>query len=78
MIKIEFTCKTCGTATDISADAIEEKTAVPVCDDCYKLFLSQKGKLVKSFEKKLKGVYEKYGIDVDAFNAAEEFAELES
>ena len=76
MIKIEFTCKTCGTVAEISSDDIEEKNIVPVCDACYTKFLSRKSKLIKSFEKKLKGVYEEYGIDVDTFNAYEEFAKL--
>ena len=77
MIKIEFTCLTCGETTGITADEIDEKTIVPVCDACYEIFLSQKRKLVKSFEKKLKALYGGYGISVDTFNAAEELAELE-
>ena len=76
MIKIEFTCFNCGVTTDITADDIEEKTVVPVCAACYKIFLSQKRRLVKSCQKKLVGIYEKYGIPVDTFNANEEFAEL--
>lgn len=76
MIKIEFTCTTCGATADITADDVDEKTVVPVCDACYEKFLSQKGKLVKSFERKLKGVYEEYGIPVDTFNATEELADL--
>jgi len=71
MIKIEFTCLTCGETTNITENDIDEKTIVPVCDTCYKMFLSQKGKIVKSFQKKLEGVYEKYGIPVDTFNADE-------
>ena len=78
MIKIEFTCYSCGGSSEITEDDIEEKTIVPVCDACYKMFLSRKSKLVKSFGKKLNGVYEEYGIPVDTFNAVEEFAELES
>ncbi len=77
MIKIEFTCLTCGDTTDIAKDDIEEKTVVPVCDACYKKFEARKGKLVKSFKKKLEVVYEKYGIPVDTFNSVEELAELE-
>ena len=76
MIKIEFTCLTCDASTDIAADEIEEKTIVPVCDDCYKKFLSRQKKLIKSFEKRLKVVYGEYGIPVDTFNADEEFADL--
>jgi len=75
MIRIEFTCLTCGDIAEITEDDIEEKTMVPVCDACYEMFLSQKSKLVKSFEKKIEGVYEKYGIPVETFNAAEEFLE---
>ena len=76
MIKIEFTCLTCGETKYITKDDIDEKTVVPVCDACYKEFLSQKEKVVKSFEKKLKRAYKEYGIPVDTFNAAEEFAGL--
>ena len=77
MIKIEFTCLTCGTAKEISVDDIEEKTIVPVCDDCYEKFLTRKEKLIESFEKKLRGVYKGYGIPVDTFNAAEELSDIE-
>jgi len=73
MIKIEFTCLTCGGIESITADDIDGKTVVPVCDACYKKFLSRKGELVKSFGKKLEGIYEEYGIPVDTFNAGEEF-----
>ena len=72
MIKIEFTCLTCSETTSITEDDIEEKTIVPVCDDCYKEFLSRREKVIKSFKKKVKAVYEEYGIPVDTFNAAEE------
>ncbi len=71
MIKIKFTCFTCGETAGITEDDISEKTIVPVCDACYKMFLSRKRKLVKSFKKKLEGVYEKYGIPVDTFDAGE-------
>jgi len=74
LIKIEFTCFVCGETTNITNDDIAEKTIVPVCDDCYEKFLSQKGKFIKSFQKKLEGLYERYGIPVDAFNASEELA----
>ena len=70
MIKIEFTCLACGKTTEITEDEIEGKTIVPVCDVCYEMFLSRKRKIVKS----LVGVYGKYGISVDSFNAVEEFA----
>uniref|UniRef100_A0A6M3LIH2 Uncharacterized protein n=1 Tax=viral metagenome TaxID=1070528 RepID=A0A6M3LIH2_9ZZZZ len=76
MIKIEFTCLTCGKTADITEDDIDEKTIVPVCDACYVTFLYRKGKLVKSFEKKLISFYKEYGIPVDTFNADEEFVEL--
>ena len=76
MIKIEFTCLTCGETTNITVDDIDEKTIVPVCDACYKIFLSRKRKIVKSFQKKLECVYEKYGIPVDTFNANEELSEI--
>ena len=78
MIKIEFTCLTCSETSNITENDIEEKTIVPVCDACYKKFLSQKRRLVKSFEKKLGDVYERYGIPVNTFNTVEEFTELES
>ena len=77
MIKIEFTCLTCGKTTDTTEDAISEKTTVPVCDDCYKKFLSQKGKLIKSFQKKLGCIYKEYGIPIDTFNAAEDISDVE-
>ena len=77
MIKIEFTCLTCGETTAITVDDIDEKTIVPVCDACYEIFLSRKGKLIKSFAKKLRVVYEGYGIPIDTFNAAEELANME-
>jgi len=72
MIKIEFTCKTCGKVESISADDIEEKTIVPVCDDCYEKFLSRKEKLIKLFIKKLTSIYNDYGIPVDTFNVSED------
>ena len=72
MIKIIFTCLTCGEIEDITADDVDEKTTVPVCDACYKRFLSRKRRLIKSFENRLKGIYEEYGIPVDTFNANEE------
>jgi len=72
MIKIEFTCFVCGEITEITEDDINEKNTVPVCDACYDKFLSQKSSLVKSFKKRLDGIYERYGIPVDTFNAAEE------
>lgn len=78
MIKIEFTCKTCNKTMAITAGDIDEKTIVPVCDACYKMFLARKGKLIKSFEKKLVGAYEEYGIPVDTFRASEEFGDLNS
>ena len=72
MIKIEFTCYVCGEKSEIGVDDIDEKTIVPICDDCYKKFLSRKGKLIKSFIKRLKKVYSDYGIPVDTFNAGED------
>lgn len=72
MIKIEFTCYSCGNSSEICTDAIEEKAIVPVCDDCYKKFLSQKERLVKSFIKKLTSIYGDYDIPVDTFNAGED------
>ena len=72
MIEIEFTCKTCEATKAISADDINEKTIVPVCDDCYEMFLFRKGKLIKSFKKKLTSIYGEYGIPVDTFNAGED------
>ena len=71
MIKIEFTCFTCGDTTVIAEDELDEKSIVPVCDACYEIFLSRKSKLVKSFKKKLEDVYEKYGIPVDTFDVTE-------
>ncbi len=76
MIKIEFTCLTCEATADITEDDIDEKTVVPVCDACYELFLSRKEKLVKAFEKKMRDVYEEYGIPVDTFEASEELSGL--
>ena len=72
MIKIEFTCYSCGESSEISADDIDEKDIVPVCDDCYKEFLSRKEKVIKSFIKKLKGTYSDYCISVGTFSASEE------
>lgn len=76
MIKIEFTCKTCGKITEITVDDVEEKMVVPVCDACYQKFLSLKSKRVKAFNKKIIAVYKEYGIPVDTFNADEEFSDL--
>jgi len=72
MIKIEFTCYRCGESSEISADDIDEKATVPVCDNCYKKFLSRESRLVKSFQKKLRGIYSDYGIPVNTFNVSEE------
>ena len=72
MIKIEFTCYSCAKTSDIATDDIDEKTIVPVCDDCYKIFSSRKEKLIKSFERKLKTIYSEYSIPVDTFNAGED------
>ena len=72
MIKIEFTCYSCGGRSEISIDDIDEKVIVPVCDDCYKKFLSRKEKSVKLFTKKLEIIYSDYGIPVDTFNASED------
>ena len=76
MIKIEFTCKVCGKVEEITPDDIDEKTIVPVCDACYGQFEAQKGKLIKSFKKKMVKVYEVYGIPAETFNAGEEIEEL--
>ena len=75
MIKIEFTCLTCGDTTEITVDDVDEKTVVPVCDACYKKFMSEKERLVKPFKKRLANIYEKYGIPVDTFNADDELSE---
>ncbi len=72
MIKIEFTCYSCGESSEIGVDDVDEKEIVPVCDDCYKKFLSRKGKGIKSFVKKLKSIYSDYNIPVDTFNASED------
>ena len=72
MIKIEFTCYSCGGSLEISIDDIDEKVIVPVCDDCYKKFLSRKGKVIELFVKKLTSIYSDYGIPVDTFNASED------
>lgn len=72
MIKIEFTCYCCGESSEISANDIDEKAVVPVCDDCYKKFLSRKENLIKSFLKKLMSIYSDYDIPVDTFNAGED------
>ena len=72
MIKIEFTCYSCEEVSEIGVDDVEGKSVVPVCDDCYESFLSQKGKLIKSFEKKLRAIYSAYSIPVDTFNASED------
>ena len=77
MIQIEFTCYRCGKSSEIVVDDIEEKTIVPVCDDCYGMFIVQKEKLIKSFTKRLKDIYKKYNIPVNTFKANEEFVELE-
>ena len=76
MIKIEFTCLTCGATKDITAEKIDEKTIVPLCNACYGTFEAQKEKLVNSFKKKLTSLYEAYGIQAETFNAAEEIADL--
>jgi len=72
MIKIEFTCNTCGEISEISADDIDEKAVVPVCDGCYKKFLLRKSKLIKSFVKRIRDIYSDYSIPVDTFNAEED------
>ena len=72
MIKIEFTCYACGKSSEIDVDDIDEKTIVPVCDDCYEKFLSQKEKLIKSFTKKLISIYSDYDIPPDTFNASDD------
>ena len=41
MIKIIFTCFACNETTDITADDMDEKTIVPVCDICYGKFEAQ-------------------------------------
>ena len=74
MLKIEFTCYSCGESSEISADDIDEKAIVPVCDDCYKKFLSQKEQLIKLFLKKLTRIYSDYDISVDTFNASKDIA----
>jgi len=76
MIKIIFTCFACNETTDITADDIDEKSIVPVCDVCYGKFVSQKRKIIKPFEMRLMSLYEKYGIPVDTFNANEELSEI--
>ncbi|KKK80050.1 hypothetical protein LCGC14_2827380 [marine sediment metagenome] len=73
MIKIEFTCYSCGESSEIGADDIDEKDIVPVCDGCYGKFLSRKERLVKSSTKKLISIYNDYGIPGDTFKADEEF-----
>lgn len=72
MIRIEFTCYSCGESSEISADDIDGKEIVPVCDNCYEKFLSRKEKLIKSFLKKLTAVYNDYSIPIDTFNASED------
>ena len=72
MIKIEFTCYSCGESSEIGADDIDGKVIVPVCDGCYRKFLSRKERLVKSFIKKLVSIYGDYGIPADTFNAGED------
>ncbi len=72
MIKIEFTCYSCGKISDIGTDDIDEKTTVPVCDVCYQKFLLRKEKLIESFKKKLTSIYDEYSIPVDTFNAGAE------
>ena len=72
MIKVEFTCYSCGGRSVISADDIDEKDIVPVCDSCYEKFLSQKRKLIKSFIGKLISVYSDCDIPIDTFNAGED------
>ena len=76
MIKIEFTCKTCGATSEITVDDIDEKTIVPVCALCYEKFLLRKERLIKSFEKRMNVIYDEYGIPFDTFNAADELSEL--
>ena len=71
MIRIDFACWSCGKSWEIDVADIEKKTIVPVCDDCYKKFLSRKERLIKSFKKKLTVIYSDYGIDVNTFNAGE-------
>lgn len=70
MIKIEFTCYSCGGSSEIVADDIEEKMIVPVCNACYDKFLLRKGKLIKSFKKKFKSIYSDYDIPSDTFSAS--------
>ncbi len=72
MIKILFTCDTCGEGSEISVDDIDEKVVVPVCEGCYNKFLSRKGKLIKSFIKRLVSIYGDYGIPANTFNAGED------
>ena len=72
MIKIEFTCYSCKESWEIIANDIDEKSVVPVCDDCYKSFLAQKGKLIRSFTKRLVSIYGDYAIPADTFNAGED------
>jgi len=74
MIKIEFTCKTCGVVEVISVDDIDGKEIVPVCEVCYNRFLAQKGILVRVFKKRVENIYEEYGIPVDTFNVSDEYA----
>lgn len=76
MIKIEFTCLTCGATEDITENAIEGKTIVPVCNVCYETFEARKEKLVNNFKLKLTSLYKAYGIQAETFNAAEEIADL--
>ena len=77
MIKIEFTCYSCGGKEEIGVDDIEEKEVVPVCEDCYKKFLSRKERLIKSFVKRLTTIYSDYDIPVDTFDASEVDSEIE-
>ena len=72
MIKIEFTCHSCGESSVITEDDIDEKVTVPVCDGCYKKFLSRKDKLIKSFKRRLASIYGDYGIPANTFNAGED------
>ena len=72
MIKIEFTCYVCGKVSKIGVDDIGEKEVVPVCDDCYKKFISLKEKRIKSFIKNIKRLYRDYNIPFDTFNVSEE------
>ena len=72
MIKIEFTCYSCKESSEITANDIDEKAIVPVCDDCYKDFLSRKERAIKSFTKRLVGLYVSYGIPANTFNAVED------